>query len=170
MALAGSLKLEGGKELERRLKSLGAKVQRKVLRGAIRKASRTMITAAKRRVPVDSGALKASLGTRIKVYKRSGTVVGIVGPRTKFKTKKASSETSSPAKYAHLVEAGTASHYVPCTKLPGGLIVPRKYLHPGARGVGFLEQAFDVTKSSALHAMISEVSRGINRYGTQGAR
>ncbi len=120
MAFKISAKIEGVEELVKQLRQeLPARMQTKILRKAIGDGCRVILKAAKQKVPVgETGLLKKSLGTKIKAYRTTGNVVGMVGPRTgSKKTKKGKVRTAlgkkfdaagvAPHLYAHLVEKGT---------------------------------------------------------------
>lgn len=91
------------------------RLQKSAERKGMVKASAVIRKAAKARAPKDSGLLKLSIGQKVKRYKRSGSVVGVVGARVDFAGKKVVSirgsskrlENAKPHKYAHLVEFGT---------------------------------------------------------------
>ena len=61
----------------------------------------------------ETGALKESIGIKVKPYKRGVIIFGVVGPRKGFKRPDPSGKGfRDPVKYAHLVENGT-SHSAP---------------------------------------------------------
>lgn len=71
MATGGvSIKLTGDKELQRKLKALQGKDQKKVVRKALRAGGKIILAESKRLVPVDSGRLKKSLKLRAAKGKR----------------------------------------------------------------------------------------------------
>lgn len=100
-------------------------VQRKYIRRAVTQAARKATAAAKSFVPVESGALKRSIGFNVGYEKTSGIFVGRIRPRkgfgqrvTKVRGKRrrigkrgaaagAKIEKREPTFYAHLVERGT---------------------------------------------------------------
>lgn len=99
MAKAASMNLIGMKALDRLLAELPDKVSRKVQRKAVMAGS-TIVRKAYRRnlktlVGKVTGTLRRSPGRRIRSYKRTNTVVAIVGP------------FSGRARHAHLIEYGT---------------------------------------------------------------
>jgi HK97 gp10 family phage protein len=102
--------LDDAFKLLKKLKKGG--LQRKVLRAAVSKATTVVLKSAKGRVPVESGLLKKSLGRKIKTYARTGTVVGVIGPRLGFGRDvviNGHTEYRDPKFYAHLVENGTVT-------------------------------------------------------------
>src|SRR5690349_2406160 len=97
--------LQGAKELERALNTLGERIQRKVTRQAVNAALNPVLKAARAEAPEESGLLKESLAKKVKTYVDTQTVVGLVGPDTKTMGE-FNGEKRWPAKYAHLVERG----------------------------------------------------------------
>jgi len=76
MANKGNVIVTGDKALDKTMATMEAKVQKKVARHAMRVAAKSIILpAAKRRVPVLSGALKRSL--KVKAMKRSRSRIGV---------------------------------------------------------------------------------------------
>lgn len=119
MPFAIKAKIEGIEQALKNLSELTRTVRNKILRKAINGSSRLILNAAKALVPKGNGMLKKSLGIRVQTYRASGTVVGIIGPRTGYKkTRQGKQQTAfgkkiketgqNPAKYAHLVEFGRA--------------------------------------------------------------
>jgi len=93
----------GDKALAKIFKQLPGRIFRKVARASVSKALTPVTKSAKRRVRVQTGLLKKSIGKKVKTYSRSQNIAGIVGARNEiegeFKGKK-----RKPAKYSHLVE------------------------------------------------------------------
>lgn len=108
------VRVRGLKRLKKELEGVPEKLRRKALRAGQTKASRIIITEARNRVPVRFGLLKKSLGRKSKTYRKTGTVVSVIGPRKGFRTERVGQANiyDDPVKYAHLVEYGT-SHSSP---------------------------------------------------------
>lgn len=142
-----SARLEGFKELERTFKTLGERVQRKVLRSAVSAASTPIVKAAKANAEdsKESGTLKKSLGRKIKTYKDTQTVAAIIGPRTSV-TGTWKGRKRWPAKYAHLVERGHIDE-------KGNFVPPKPFLKP----------AYDSTEHQALNVMSNKLAEGVTR-------
>ena len=76
MANKGNVIVTGDRALDKTMATMEAKIQKKVARHAMRVAAKSIILpAAKRRVPVLSGALKRSL--KVKAMKRSRSRIGV---------------------------------------------------------------------------------------------
>jgi HK97 gp10 family phage protein len=144
------LQLEGDKALAKVFKTLGPKVQRRVLRSAVNAATTPVTKAAKAKADASkqSGLLKKALGKKTKSYSKSMTVVGIVGARTnvigEYKGKK-----RWPAKYSHLVEKGHIAR-------DGSFVPPKPFLQP----------AMDETKAQAVNVMKDKLASGVAKEAT----
>jgi HK97 gp10 family phage protein len=137
--------LTGAKELEKALKTLGERTQRKVTRQAVNAACTPILKAARANAPEESGLLKEAMAKKIVTYPEQMTIVGIIGPDTQTKGE-FNGEPRWPAKYAHLVENGHIN--------PQGEYVPP---HP------FLRPAYDSTEAQALGVMKEKMGKGIER-------
>ncbi len=158
MAITTGLKIEGVEDVEKALLAIGVKVAQKVVKTAVRKGSKIILKKARDLVPVDTGALKKSLGIKRKIYRRSGVMVDIVGPRKGFEKTGPDGKTRNPVNYAHLVEMGGV--------VRGASIKGRKgtgKLLGNRRANSFLRKAFDENNFRALRAIEREASVGIQR-------
>lgn len=141
-------KIDGLKDMIDKVNALDKKMRNKILRKAVNAAGKIVLKAARagfrKGWNVDTGWLKKSMGSRVKVYRRSGVVVAIVGARRKMrkdrKTKSrvlstfgrrlsASGLKNVPTSYAHLVEFGTKGR-VNKHGANRGTVVPRAFLRP----------------------------------------
>ena len=150
-----SLDLEGAKEMTRRLERIGTKTALRGPNAAVRAGGSAIVREMRRRAPRDTGSLRKSLGQRVKTYRRDGTVVSIVGARSRsYETDKG---RRNPAFYAHLVEFGTAPH-----KLGGGT-------HPGAQAHPFMRPAWDTASPEAKRAVIAKMQQVLEREAQKEA-
>ncbi len=142
-----SAELTGFKELEKTLRTLGERTQRRVLRSAVSAASTPIVRAAKANAndSKESGTLKKSLGRKLKTYTDTQTVVAVIGPRTNV-TGTWKGKKRWPAKYAHLVEGGHIDEH-------GNYVQPKPFLRP----------AFDSTQGQAVEVMKSKLAEGVTR-------
>lgn len=133
--------------LQQYLDQLPAKVERNVLRGALRAGAKVELAEAKRLVPVEQGgkhpgALRDSL--RIKTSSRGGVVKAIVAAGSKV------------AYWAHWVEFGTARHFIK-PKNRKSLFLAGLFKegvdHPGAKKKPFMRPALDNTANGAIAAV-----------------
>lgn len=106
---ARDITLTGDRRLARKFRKLQSNASRnRVIRRPLSAALSPINKAAKQNAPVGTGALKKSIGTKVKAY--PGGVWGGVGPRVgeKFTIIGEDGKKHIPANYAHLVEYGTA--------------------------------------------------------------
>lgn len=88
----------GGRQLDDLLKTLPAKMEKNIMRSALRSGAAVMLQEVQQRIPVDSGQLRAS--ARITTRGKAGAVSASV------------KVGNFVAWYAHLVEFGTKPHYI----------------------------------------------------------
>ena len=159
-----TMRLVGVEKRKKRLDRLEVKVQKKIVGKAVSAAAKPMLKAAKANAPVLTGLLKLAMATASRTYRKSGSIVAVIGPRfwgaaseptklqvkrfamQKTAAKRARAAKAVPAWYAHLVEGGTK--YVPGK---GG----------GARAQPFMKPAFDRTKHRSLRIMRVKLWQGI---------
>ena len=164
-------KVEGLAEIVATLKDLPEKLQRKVVRKALAKATKPTLAAARQRCPKDAGLLKKSLGRKTVTYVESGSIVAIIGPRGGFErmvTRRGRSkpEKANPLYYAHLVEFGTKPHSLARadTKIGRRIANDMKIrMHPGTKARPFMRPAFDSTKGEVLRIFGEEVAKGLEQ-------
>jgi len=128
-----NIDISGEKELIRSLDSLEPKVAKKIVRQALRPAMKEIITNAKGRAPVDSGALKKSLVTR--AARRSRRNIGVLGI---VRAERKANYYAAPVELGH--------------KKKSGAIVPEQ---------PFLRGAFDSLKDKAFRAVVNGFWSGI---------
>lgn len=144
--------VSGLADLQKALDQLPVKIERNIMRGAMRAGSKVMAEEAKQQVPVDSGDLRNSI--KVTTRARRGQVSATVRAGDK------------KAFYAHMVEFGTAAHLIPKPSRKksserialffGGKVVS-KVQHPGTRPQPFMRPAFDKSTQAAIAAMAEYV-------------
>jgi HK97 gp10 family phage protein len=169
MGFTVKMRITGLEELIRRLESLDPKMRRKTLKAAVNAGSRILLAEMKAGVPSslnDTGLLRKSLGRRIKVYRQSGIVVAIVGPRRGFKQEIGMSSSGkykgkpiyrNPTRYAHLVEFGTGPRVQKSTGRSTGRMGARPFMRPAlesSRG-----PVFDAMRE-VMEAGLAEAAQG----------
>ena len=146
------IEVKGLADLDRYLKEFPAKLEAKILRGAMRAGSKVFLDLAKQKVPSKTGALRKSLriSTRLKQGRTSATVVA--GDKVAF--------------YAHMVEFGTARHWIKPSKRKSLFfagIMRETIDHPGARPQPFMRPAFDEGTQGAIEASRDYTARRIEK-------
>ncbi len=138
-----SVRLDGGKRLERRMKKLKNSVRKTIVRAGVRAGTAPVAKTMKARAPKKSKLLSRSIGRRHKTTK-GGTAIGIVGPRRGFKktvVRDGRTVVANPTQYAHLVEFGTV----------------RSAPQP------FMRQAWRSSQLAALNAMRDKMAEQIRK-------
>jgi len=104
MAKTGAIIITGVKEIDRRLKTLEQRVQKKVLRQAMRSGMKLVLADARARVPVLSGLTKENLKLRAMKRSRSrqGLLVQVKSAEGLTKTTKAGQKFFYPAIVEHM--------------------------------------------------------------------
>jgi HK97 gp10 family phage protein len=97
--------ITGQAELIAKLQALPDKVFRRGLLSAGKKALAPVVATAKANAPAESGALRNSIGVKVKVYRKDGNVAFIVGPRSGF-AGQFGGRKRDPVYYAHIIEGG----------------------------------------------------------------
>lgn len=137
------------KECLQALKQLSPTLQRRVMRSAVTAAAKPIIASARATIQAndeETGTLRKSMGSTVKTYRKTGSVVVVIGPRVGF----ANAETGRDAtRYAHLVEDGHKPNTPP---------------HP------FLRPAFDSQVSAARDAMEAKIWQGIEDIANKGGK
>jgi HK97 gp10 family phage protein len=140
--MAGLTNVRGLAELQKFLDRLTPKMEKNVMRGALRAGMKVVQPVAQSLVHSVSGQLAA--GLKIGTKSRGGTV------QSNLKAKGVHGSA------AHLVEFGTAAHTITAApgsalQLHGGQLV-QSVEHPGARPKPFMRPALDSQTSTAVNA------------------
>lgn len=144
--------ISGGRELDMFLQQLPLKMEKNILRSALRAGANEIKGPIQQDVPVDEGDLKRSV--RVTTRVRKGTVYAYV---------KAGGRR---APHAHLVEFGTAAHKISAKK-DSALVVNgqavRSVDHPGARAQPFMRPGFDKGATPALAAVGAKIRERLTK-------
>jgi hypothetical protein len=100
-----SASVTGLADIQKQLGRLKTAASRKIMRRGVTGGAKVINKAQKRGAAKDTGLLKKSIGQKVKVYRNSGAVVGIVGPRKGFRTIR-NGRPVDPVKYAHIADKG----------------------------------------------------------------
>jgi len=144
----------GGRALDAFLQQLPVKVERNIMRAAMRAGANVFKAAATHGVPVDDGALKASI--RVTTRSKNGAVYASV---------KAGGRA---APHWHWVEFGTAAHKIkakPQHALSFGGTTVREVDHPGAKPHPFMRPAFDAAAAAAIAAAAAKIRQRLTKEG-----
>ena len=167
---------KGDKILDKKLSDLQPLILSRVIRRATGAAMTPVVQSARKNLKknktFDTGALSRSIGKKTKVYKRSGVVVTLVGPRRGFKDAKSG---RNPTNYAHLIELGF--RVVKRSRSSAGSFLREA---KGFRKTSetltkvpakpFLRPALDDNENAVLSRYRRELARGIERVGKKMGR
>lgn len=146
--------IKGGKELDAMLASLAPKIEKNILRAALRSGAVVFRQEAKSKAPVDSGALRKSIKVSV------GTKKGRITAKLKVGGKL--------APHAMLVEYGTKPHKI-APKGAGGLLIGGNVVgavdHPGAKPHPFVRPTFDEKSTPAIAAVAAKIRERLTREG-----
>lgn len=144
----------GGRALDEFLQQLPVKVERNILRSALRAGANVIKDTAKANVPVKTGALRKSL--QVTTGSKGSTVTARLKARGKV------------APHAVLVEFGAKPHKIKLRRA-GGLTVGGHVVaevdHPGSRPKPFLRPAFDGQSGAAISAVGAKIRDRLTAEG-----
>jgi HK97 gp10 family phage protein len=142
----------GGHELDAFLQQVSVKVEKNILRAALRAGANEFKEDARQQVPVDEGDLRRSI--RVSTRAKKGTVYAYL------------KAGGRKAPHAHLVEFGTAAHKI-MAKKGSALVVNGKAVrdvdHPGAKAKPFMRPSFDTGAQSALVAVGEKIRERLTK-------
>lgn len=153
------VKVKGFAELQKALDELPDKIERNIVRAALRAAAKVTEAEAKRLVPVRSGKLRDSIrvSTRLVKGKPKATITA------------GGNKRGAPF-YAHLVEFGAKAHFIKPKRAKSLFIagVLRDGVdHPGARKHPFMRPALDASAQAAVLAFGQAVKARLNKQGIE---
>lgn len=167
--MATETRIEGLSELNAILKSLPAKVEGNVMRGALRAALTEVRKEVQAEVPVEDGDLRKSVRIRFRSRSQKFGVVRmhlVAGDKTAW--------------YASLIEFGTGQFYagrggrskrkaykIKPRKRDGALLfggkIRKEVTHPGIKPNPFMRRAFDQSQQRALNVMKTYIATRLPR-------
>jgi len=156
--------VKGRRKLERRLRGMPRKIQRRVIKSATGFAMTPVLKAAREDAPIGDGEtpdgrsrahLFETLLKKSKLYP-SGTAVTVVG------------NDYAKAPHAHLVHHGTSAHFIPAGR--GGFLrigdnyVSGGVMHSGADPDEYLLDALKANTETAKSRFVTKLKRGLQKY------
>lgn len=153
--MADDRNITGGRELDAFLQTLSVKVEKNIMRSALRAGANEFKDEVKANIPVDSGDLRRSV--KVSTRSKGGRVTASlkIGNKTAW--------------YARLVEFGTAAHKIAPKDSGGGLLIGGNVVgavnHPGARAKPFARPAFDSQAGRALAAVAAQIRKRLTAEG-----
>lgn len=167
--MTGQVHVKGLAELQAALDTLTAKLQVNIMRGALRAGGKVIQQHAKSIAPVEPGGTehpyKKSLGWEPGALRKSIKLSAkLQGGAVVAKVKAGNKQ----AYYAHMVEFGTAAHWI---KPKNGKVlvikgnpVPAVY-HPGARKNPFMRLSMDTKAQAALEQVGDYIRTRLTKEG-----
>lgn len=144
-----TISVNGLAELQKFLDQLPAKIERNIMRGALRAGAKVIEKEAKTNIHSISGELRDSL--KIRTGSRRGTVTATIRSRL-F--------------YARFVEYGTRPHRITSeTALAFGKTLTRSVDHPGAQPHPFMRPALDSRAQDAIVAAAEYIKKRLTKEG-----
>jgi len=138
---------------------------------ALRAASKPIVEAMRAEVPVETGALKKSIGLKLRTYKGKRRVSVIGARKRPYQTPLGK---RVPANYAHLVEFGVAPHDTREQKKVMGLkgvktrVGKKPRMHPGHAGTGAMRRGFERAGPAAKAELIRVLKETVAAGTTPG--
>lgn len=134
------------------IEGLSLEMQTVILKEGVTQAVKPLVRLAKQYAPKRTGALAASISSKVIPMRKTGTAVAIMGPaKGRFsggkmlKKGESAADSDQPSRYAHLVEFGHLT--------PKGRVAAKPFMRP-ATAVG----AEEVSR-----AMVIGISSGLNK-------
>lgn len=147
--------IKGGAELQKFLSDLPVKMEKNIMRSALRAGAKPIAEEAKANVSVDQGDLRGSI--RVSTGAKGGTVTASVKAGNKN------------AWYAHLIEfTGAVPHKIKAKGkgwLAFGGIFAKSIDHPGMKAKPFLRPALDSKANAAIQAVGEQVRKRLTKQG-----
>lgn len=159
MASMDQISVQGLAALEKALETLPEKMERNIVRSALRAGLKHVLQEAQARVPVKSGALRDSI--KLSAKSQNKMQDGLPTAQVRAGNKQAF--------YAHMVEFGTQGHTI-ASKSGKPLFVNEgrpvyKVEHPGAAERPFMRPAFDAGNQQAIATFAATVRKRLTKQG-----
>ena len=161
--MATEFKIDGLAELDKELKQFPMRVQKNVLRGAVRAGSGVIVKEARRLAPKETGDLRRSIKARNPRIKDKLVIGGLRAG-------------GGDAFYAHMIEFGTKAYTIKPNKKLGKKAITfdngvfSSANHPGIRPQPFMRTAMDLTTQDALHKVAQYIRERMQKERLKNAR
>jgi HK97 gp10 family phage protein len=163
-----AFQVQGLRELHQMLQQLPVRIEKNIMRGALRAGANVMRDAARQAAPVDDGTLKRSIKTSSTKVKKGNVTVDV----------------GTDLYYARMIEFGTASFYTGNGRSVGkpykipkltkgkrrlkkalnfGGIMRNSAIHPGIKPKPFMRPAFDNSSNGAVAKFAEYVAARLDK-------
>lgn len=169
--MADDRNISGGRELDDFLKTLSAKVEKNIMRSAMRQGANVYKAEVKTTVPVGPPSME-----NVRLY---GAYPGALRDSVRVTSKAKGGRVSASVKvggknkkggtvyYAHMIEFGTKPHKITSKKgflsINGRLV--KSVNHPGIRAHPFMRPAFENKASAAIAAVGAQIRARLTKEG-----
>lgn len=164
------MKIEGKERLKAKIAAMSPKT-RETISKTLGTSARDMVEAAKRFAPVDSGALRNSIGFTFGDYAADNSNVRGVSGGGGHELSVTIHAGDKTAWYASLVEFGTAAHLIKPREEGGSLNINGRQVdqvqHPGGSARPYFYPAYRLTKKQLKSRIRSAVSRAAKEAAAQ---
>ena len=165
------INITGGKELAQFLQQLPVKLEKNIMRGALRAGAKVILDEARINVPVQYGELKKSL--RVSTNAKRGRVEAKVKAGSKAKSKGGKIK----GWYAAIVEFGASPHIIKgkggkmlkFTARDGRKIEIAQVNHPGFKPRPYLRPALDAKAKASIVEVGNYIKARLTKEGINGA-
>jgi HK97 gp10 family phage protein len=171
------INIQGLADLNKLLQELPAKIEANVLRGGLRAGAKVIEAEAKRQVPVGQARVTRNKSGAVTLHKPGALRDSIrISMRSRLKAGWLNINIKAgngEAWYAHLVEFGTARHWIkPKNRKSLFFAGLAKELvdHPGAKPKPFMRPAFDAAHRAALDAMADYIRTRLPKEFNKAAK
>lgn len=149
-------KFKGGAELQAMLNTLPAKIEKNILRSALRQGANVMKDAAKAQLTANGNVETGELLKSIKV-------------KTRTKRGQVTATIETGDRKAHWIEFGTEPHEITPRK-PGGALsfgdtTVQSVQHPGTKPQPFMQPAVDSKTNEAILAIGEQIRKRLTKEG-----
>jgi len=146
----GAIAIEGLAELEKKLRTMPDKMQRRIMQAAMRAGVRPLVLAARNAVPQKTGNMRKMIRGSVKRLPKQQAIRGRVVVRPTKKQR----EKGWSADYSRHVIRGTRPHVIP--KKGTGVFFGGKWYgqvkHPGSKPQPFLDDVYQREQEAAIAA------------------
>jgi HK97 gp10 family phage protein len=165
-----TFRTDGTAELLRNIEQFPKKIQRRIINGALRDASKPIIQATRVNAPVETGALRRSIRpTTVRKGKYGPVMLVHVGKKRTIKNRRTKMTREEDAYYAKFVEFGAKAHPIVATrkllKLKSGRFA-RSVKHPGTPKQEFFTRAINTQASTATQVFVKQVRARLTAIGS----
>lgn len=155
-----TVNIAGGKELAQFLQQLPLKIEKNIMRSALRAGATVIAKEAKLNVPVQLGELKRSIRTgsnakkgRVEAYARAGNKKAYYYRFVEYGTA------------AHVIKAGKNKKLLTFTARDGKKVEIQQVNHPGAIAKPYMRPALDSKGKDAVRAVTQQIRARLTKEG-----